>query len=127
MRHDHVLHPDSRYHPGMPTEHVIVATTIDGEDAARTLAASVIGAKLGACAQIVGPITSVFRWEGAVSAEREWRLEIKTAADRVPELTEHLRANHGYDVPEVVATPITGGSAEYLSWLVDETRVHGEA
>ncbi|MGH4022442.1 MAG: divalent-cation tolerance protein CutA [Pseudonocardiaceae bacterium] len=81
-----------------------------------------IAAKLGACAQVVGPIISVFWWEGEVHTEQEWRVEIKTAADRVAGLTEHIKANHGYDVPEIIATPITGGSAEYLSWLADETR-----
>jgi periplasmic divalent cation tolerance protein len=107
---------------GMSTEHVIVTSTTDNEQAARDLAAGAIGARLGACAQIVGPITSVFRWEGEVQTEQEWRVEIKTAAERVAALTEHIKANHSYDVPEVIATPITGGSAEYLSWLVDETR-----
>ena len=108
---------------GMASDHVIVASTTDSEDAARALAAGVIEAKLGACAQIVGPITSVYRWEGEVQTEQEWRVEIKTATDRVAALTEHIKANHSYDVPEIIATPITGGSAEYLSWLVDET--HG--
>lgn len=106
----------------MATEHVIVASTTDSESAARSLAADAIEAKLGACAQIVGPITSVFRWEGEVQTEAEWRVEIKTAADRVSALTERIKAVHSYDVPEIVATPINGGSAEYLSWLVDETR-----
>jgi periplasmic divalent cation tolerance protein len=106
----------------MSAEHVIVTSTADSEQAARALAAGVIGAKLGACAQVVGPITSLFRWEGEVQTEQEWRVEVKTAADRVATLTEHIKANHSYDVPEVIATPITGGSAEYLSWLVDETR-----
>ncbi|MGH3961822.1 MAG: divalent-cation tolerance protein CutA [Pseudonocardiaceae bacterium] len=106
----------------MPSEHVIVASTTDSDGAARALAAGVIEAKLGACAQIVGPITSVYRWEGEVQTEQEWRVEIKTTADRVAAVTEHIKANHSYDVPEIIAIPITGGSTEYLSWLVDETR-----
>lgn len=106
----------------MSSEHVIVASTTDNEETARALAAGAIEAKLGACAQVVGPVTSVFRWEGQVQIEQEWRVEIKTATDRVAALTEYIRANHGYDVPEIIATPITGGSAEYLSWLVAETR-----
>lgn len=107
---------------GMSADHVIVASTTDSEEAARTLATGAIDAKLGACAQVVGPITSVFRWEGEVQTEQEWRVEIKTAGDRVAALTEHIKANHSYDVPEIIATPINGGSTEYLSWLVDETR-----
>ncbi|WP_216216072.1 divalent-cation tolerance protein CutA [Amycolatopsis aidingensis] len=106
----------------MASEHVIVSSTTDSEQAARELAAGAIDAKLGACAQIVGPITSVYRWDGAVQTDQEWRVEIKTAADRVAGLTEWLKAEHGYDVPEIIATPIDGGSAEYLSWLIEETR-----
>ncbi|MGH3798682.1 MAG: divalent-cation tolerance protein CutA [Pseudonocardiaceae bacterium] len=106
----------------MTSDHAVVASTTDNEDAARTLAAGVIEAKLGACAQIVGPIISVYRWEGEVQTEQEWRVEIKTATDRVAALVEHIKAHHSYDVPEIIATPIIGGSAEYLSWLVEETR-----
>ncbi|WP_158886370.1 divalent-cation tolerance protein CutA [Amycolatopsis anabasis] len=106
----------------MPSEHVIVSSTTDSEDAARELAARAIEANLGACAQIVGPITSVYRWEGKVQTDQEWRVEIKTAADRVAALTDQLKANHTYDVPEIIVTPIEGGSADYLTWLVTETR-----
>jgi periplasmic divalent cation tolerance protein len=106
----------------MPADHVIVATTTISEEAARALAIRAIDARLGACAQIVGPITSVFRWNDEVRTEQEWRLEIKTTADRLTALTAHIRDNHSYDLPEIIATPITGGSTEYLSWLVAETR-----
>lgn len=104
------------------SEHVVVTTTTDSEDAARELAAGAVEARLGACAQVVGPVTSVFRWDGAVQTEPEWRVEIKTAADRVDALTTHLAQRHTYDEPEIVATPITGGSPGYLGWVVDETR-----
>lgn len=106
----------------MTADHVIVATTTDSEDAARALAAGVVDAHLGACAQIVGPITSVYRWEGAIETAQEWRVEVKSAADRVDALVKHLTEHHTYDVPEVIVTPITSGHAEYLSWLVSETR-----
>lgn len=106
----------------MSAEHLIVMSTTDSESAARALASGAVDAKLGACAQIVGPITSVFRWENEVQTEQEWRVEIKTAADRVAELTEHIKANHNYDVPEIVAAPLIGGSSDYLEWLVQETR-----
>ena len=111
-----------RYARAMSADHVIVSSTTDSQESARALAAGAVEAKLGACAQIVGPIISVYRWQGEVHTDQEWRVEIKTAADRVSALTDHLKANHTYDVPEIIATPIEGGSAEYLSWLVDETR-----
>lgn len=104
------------------SEHVVVLTTTDSETAATDLASGAVGARLAACAQVVGPITSVFRWDGAVQTEPEWRVELKTAADRVEALTGHLRERHSYDVPEIVATPIVGGGADYLAWLVAETR-----
>jgi periplasmic divalent cation tolerance protein len=110
----------------MPADHVIVSSTTDSEGAARDLASGVISAHLGACAHIVGPITSVYRWEGEVQTDQEWRVEVKTAADQVAALTDHIKAHHSYDVPEIIATPITGGSTEYLAWLVAETRVLGE-
>ncbi|RZQ62100.1 divalent-cation tolerance protein CutA [Amycolatopsis suaedae] len=105
----------------MEAEHVLVSTTVDSEDTAKELASGAIAARLGACAQVVGPILSVYRWEGEVRTEPEWRVEIKTTARRLDELTAHLRAGHSYDVPEVIATPITGGSADYLSWVAQET------
>lgn len=105
----------------MAAEHVIVTSTTDSETAARELAAKAIEERLGACAQIVGPVTSVYRWEGEVRTDQEWRVEIKTTAARVPALTERIGQLHGYDLPEVVATPIVGGSAAYLSWLGTET------
>jgi periplasmic divalent cation tolerance protein len=106
----------------MPADHVVVTSTTDSEEAARSLAAGVVEAKLGACAQVVGPITSVYRWEGTVQTEQEWRIDIKTAADQVTPLVEHIKKAHSYDVPEIIVTPITGGYADYLNWLVDETR-----
>ena len=106
----------------MTAENVVVTTTTDSEEAARALAAGAIEARLGACAQVLGPITSVYRWEGAVQTDQEWRVEIKTAARRTEELTAHLIEHHSYDTPEVIAVPITGGSPAYLTWVEEETR-----
>ncbi|TDE01481.1 divalent-cation tolerance protein CutA [Jiangella asiatica] len=104
----------------MDAEHVVVITTTDSEAAARELAAGVVAGRLGACAQII-PITSVYRWEGVVRTEPEWRLEIKTVAGRADALIEYLAAMHGYDVPEIVVVQVAGGSAAYLSWVSEET------
>ncbi|MGH3529044.1 MAG: divalent cation tolerance protein CutA, partial [Pseudonocardiaceae bacterium] len=53
-----------------------------------------------------------------VQTEQESRLEIKTTVDRVTAPTAHIKDNHSYDLPEIIAIPIAGGSAEYLSWLI---------
>src|SRR3954463_4691010 len=109
----------------MVAEHVIVTSTTDSETAAQELAAQVIEERLGACAQVVGPVTSVYRWEGAVRTDQEWRVEIKTTAARVAALTERIRQLHAYDVPEVIATPIEGASADSLAWVTTEVRNGG--
>lgn len=100
----------------------VVVTTTDSADEAERLARGVVADHLAACVQIVGPVRSVFRWEGAVRAEPEWQVVVKTAEDRVEAVVEQLVADHTYDVPEVIVTPVVGGHAPYLAWVVDETR-----
>ncbi|WP_067974078.1 divalent-cation tolerance protein CutA [Nocardiopsis trehalosi] len=102
--------------------HVRVETTTGDRATAHTLARSAVAARLAACAQVGGPITSHYRWRDEVRADEEWTLVLKTAADRLDALVAHLRAAHPYDVPEIIAVPVTGGDPDYLGWLVDETR-----
>ncbi|MEU3251302.1 divalent-cation tolerance protein CutA [Streptomyces sp. NPDC006997] len=101
--------------------YLTVLTTTDTAEKARALAASAVEAGVAACAQIDGPITSVYRWEGAVRTDDEWRVLYKTTADRYPELEAHIRQAHDYDTPEIIATPVTHGSPAYLAWVGEET------
>jgi periplasmic divalent cation tolerance protein len=103
-------------------EHVQVSTATDSSAAAAALADSAVQARLAACGQVVGPIDSVYWWDGKVERAPEWLVLFKTAADRWPVLVEHIRANHTYDVPEVIVTPILGGNPAYLAWLTEQTR-----
>ncbi len=105
----------------MSESRVVVTTTGSAEDAER-LARRAVEARLAACVQIVGPVRSVFRWEGEIAVETEWQMVAKTAADRVADLTAVLVAEHPYDVPEVVATAVVDGHGPYLDWVVEETR-----
>jgi periplasmic divalent cation tolerance protein len=97
----------------------VTTTTGSAQDAER-LARSVVEARLGACAQIV-PLRSVYRWDGEVRVDDEWQCVVKTPSARVGELIAHIRAHHSYEVPEVIATPITSGDPAYLAWLDRET------
>ncbi|MGH3854538.1 MAG: divalent-cation tolerance protein CutA [Pseudonocardiaceae bacterium] len=106
----------------MRESHCAVVTTIDSAEGAEVLARGIVGARLAACVQIVGPIRSVYRWEGAVQSGQEWQCWIKTSADRLDALTEHITKNHTYAVPEIIALPIVGGGADYLAWVTEETR-----
>ncbi len=105
-----------------PETAVRVETTVDSREGAERVARSVVEHRLAACAQVSGPITSFYRWEGQVQADEEWMVVIKTAADRLEDLTSHIRGVHPYDVPEVVAVPVTGGNPAYLEWVRDESR-----
>ena len=97
-------------------------TTVDSEDDAATLGRSIVGARLAAGVQIVGPIRSLYWWQSDIKDAQEWQLLIKTTADRFPALEAHIKANHSYETPEIIITPIVGGSAEYLGWISEETR-----
>src|ERR1044072_6857155 len=66
-------------------EHYQLVTTTDSEQAAGELAEAIVAARLGACVHVM-PITSVYRWDGAVTKDAEWRLVVKTAGDRLDEL-----------------------------------------
>ncbi|MBQ1082335.1 divalent-cation tolerance protein CutA [Nocardiopsis sp. B62] len=101
---------------------VRVETTVDSREGAEEVARSVVGHRLAACAQVGGPISSFYRWEGEVQTDQEWTVVIKTQADRLDDLVAHLVQTHPYDVPEVIATPVTGGNPSYLAWVRDETR-----
>ena len=100
-----------------------VVTTVDSEEAAEQLARGITGARLAACVQIVGPIKSVYWWQGELEEAREWQLIIKTTTARIAELEDYIKANHSYETPEITATVISGGSWEYLDWITAETRI----
>ena len=99
---------------------VVVTTTVDSAEVAESLARSIVEARLGACVQIV-PVRSVYRWDGEVRVDAEWQCVMKTSAIRADELVAHIKANHSYDVPEVVVTPVVGGNDDYLAWVSEET------
>jgi periplasmic divalent cation tolerance protein len=102
-------------------EFLAVLTTTDSEDSAQVLAASAVAGKLAACAQVDGPVKSVYQWQGKVETDTEWRVLHKTTAARYGELEAPIKSLHTYDTPEIIATPITAGSDEYLAWLRTET------
>ena len=99
-----------------------VVSTVDSEAEAGSLARGIIGARLAACVQVVGPIRSVYWWQDAIEEGCEWQLLIKTTEERLPEVEAYIKASHSYDTPEIIATPIPWGSREYLNWVAEQTR-----
>ncbi|MEV7378236.1 divalent-cation tolerance protein CutA [Streptomyces lydicus] len=106
---------------GPPTGFLTVMTTTDSEEKAQRLARGAIEARLAACAQVSAPVTSVYRWDGALETSQEWQVLFKTSQARYAELESYLLQTHDYETPEVIATPITHGGAGYLSWIAEET------
>lgn len=102
------------------TEVLVYVTAGSAEEAAR-LARALVGERLAACANILGPIASVYWWEGKLEEAAETAFLLKTRRALVPALTERIKALHGYDCPCVVAIPIEGGNPAFLAWIAAET------
>jgi periplasmic divalent cation tolerance protein len=100
---------------------VQVVTTTETREEADRLVRSAVERRLAACAQVIGPITSTYWWEGTVETASEWQCLLKTTAGRLDELRAQLESEHSYETPEIVATPIVGGSPAYLGWIQRET------
>jgi len=103
------------------TAAMMVFTTVASSEDANRIAQALVEKRLAACVQIDGPITSCYRWKGAVETAAEWRLTIKTRAALYEPLEQAVRKLHTYEQPEIVALPITAGSAGYLKWIEEET------
>ena len=98
---------------------LIAFCTCPDEETARGIAGAVVAEGLAACVNIIGPVRSVFSWEGEVADESELLLLAKTTEAAYPGLEARITALHPYDVPEVIAAPVTAGSRAYLDWVID--------
>jgi periplasmic divalent cation tolerance protein len=98
-----------------------VSTTVADESGAASLAEALVAERLAACVQVMGPVRSTYRWKQDVQRETEWLVTARTTDARTDALIARIRAMHPYENPEIIALPITGGSADYLSWIHHET------
>src|SRR5512146_285123 len=99
------------------TDKRILLTTTGTADEARKIATALVERRLAACVNIVGPIASVYRWQGAVKNAQEWLLLVKTAAAQSARARAAIQELHSYELPECVELTIEDGSAEYLAWI----------
>ncbi|MDD5711736.1 MAG: divalent-cation tolerance protein CutA [Smithellaceae bacterium] len=102
------------------TGYLQVMTTTPSREVAEAIAQALTEKKLAGCVQIVGPIKSVYRWEGRIEESSEWLCLVKTNRDLYSACEEAIKAIHPYEVPEIIALPVTAGSRDYLSWLAGE-------
>lgn len=106
----------------MKNKVIIVFSTCPDETVGRALARAIVDAGLAACVNVVPGITSVYAWQGEISEDTECLLVIKTVEDQLTALTDRLRDLHSYELPEIVAVPVSGGLPAYLDWVAEATR-----
>ncbi len=100
--------------------YLLVMTTTPGSITAKKVANELVESGVAACVQVLPQAYSVFRWKGRIEHEDEHILLIKTSAASYQAVEEAIKVHHPYEVPEIVALPITGGLPDYLKWL-DQT------
>jgi periplasmic divalent cation tolerance protein len=100
-----------------PDQPIIVFLTAASVDEANRLADMLVDKRLAACVQIMREMVSVYRWQGKVERQREVLLIAKTLSSKFAEVEREVVKLHSYETPEIVAFPLTAGSAPYLEWL----------
>lgn len=103
-------------------EHIVVLVTAGGEEEARRIAQQLLDARLAACVNVIDGISSFFHWQGKQEMERESLLVIKSSSRLLSQIIETVKKTHSYEVPEVIALPVTGGNRDYLAWIDSEVR-----
>ncbi|MBX9858588.1 MAG: divalent-cation tolerance protein CutA [Sphingomonas sp.] len=104
---------------------VVLMCAVGGRDEAEAIATALVEARLAACVQLL-PVDSVYRWEGKTERASEVMLHAKMTRDRLVEAEALIKARHSYALPEIIAVPIVGGSAEYLAWVRASVETSGQ-
>lgn len=99
----------------------IVLSTIDDAERAADIAETLVNERLAACVNIIPEVTSVYKWKGRLERSSELLLVIKTRQELMEALSRRLAALHPYDLPEIIATKVEGGSSTYLNWVIEQT------
>jgi periplasmic divalent cation tolerance protein len=104
------------------TDQQIVLSTAGSKEEAQKIASALVEQQLAACVNVVGPISSTYRWQGKVENAQEFLLVIKTTASAYPRVAEAIRHLHSYDLPEIIQLSIMDGSADYLAWIAGSVK-----
>jgi periplasmic divalent cation tolerance protein len=100
---------------------LLVITNLPDASSAQRLARQVIESRAAACVNQLAPCTSTYRWQGKIETTCEIPLLIKTTRAAYPRLEAMICATHPYNVPEIIAVPLSAGLPAYLSWVNQET------
>ena len=99
------------------SDRLLVITTLPDSAAGDRLARRLVADGFAACVNIGAPVTSIYKWDGKIESGREVMLTIKTTTARFADVEQAILEDHPYELPEVIAIPITAGSDEYLAWI----------
>jgi len=105
-------------------EPLLILTNVPDQATAEKLARALIDQRAAACVNVLAPCRSIYRWQGAVETADEIPLLIKSTVANYSDVERIVRAQHPYDVPELIALPITQGLPAWLDWLAQETERH---
>ncbi len=106
----------------MTNQAIVILITVPNIEVGQEIAKLLLEKRLAACINIVPGISSFFTWEGKTHQEQEALLIVKSRADLFEtELLPAVKDAYSYEVPEIIAIPITMGSQEYLEWIRQET------
>jgi periplasmic divalent cation tolerance protein len=97
--------------------YIIVLMTAATREEAENITRNLLDQKLIACANIIGPVSSLFWWENRISQENEFLVLMKSHSEHFEKLATTIKQMHSYEVPEIIAVPITRGEPSYLEWL----------
>ncbi len=98
----------------------IIFTTFDNKEEALKISKQLLDRKLIACAQISGPITSVYRWQETIEEAQEFKLAVKTFTSKCDLVIDTLAQLHSYDVPEILVQTVEKSLKSYLEWMTEE-------
>ncbi|MFH1214447.1 MAG: divalent-cation tolerance protein CutA [Candidatus Neomarinimicrobiota bacterium] len=101
-------------------QYLQITTTTDKREEAEQIAILLVEKYLAACVQIIGPITSVYRWHEKIENTTEWLCQIKTIPELYDSVEKEILAVHSYQLPEIIAVPIADGYLRYFDWLRDQ-------
>lgn len=105
----------------MKEEFLLVLVTTATIDEGERIAHILLEAKKAACINIVPAVRSRFWWQGKIDSADEALLMVKTRAPLLDELIRLVKENHSYEIPEIIALPISAGNEDYLRWLAEVT------
>jgi len=101
----------------MPQNQLVTLCTVPDRATGEKIARALVEERLAACVNLVPGLSSTYRWEGKIVTEAECLLIIKTSSARLEDLMQRIKSLHPYELPEIIALPITAGSDEYLNWI----------